>query len=99
MSLKILPLIFFAMLASRYFLDLCDPLPHLLALFFGGILLRILIEQNQQVDVLPLLQVQEQIAVAATFSLATAGIRNTGFAHTAEARTMSSRPGSFMSSP
>ena len=37
-------------------------------------------------DVLPLLQVQVQLAVAATFSLATAGIRNAGFAHTTEAR-------------
>ncbi len=66
--------------------DLCDPLPHLLAPFFCGILLLVLLEQNQQVDVLPLLQLQVQIAVATTFSLATAGIRNTGFAHTTEAR-------------
>jgi hypothetical protein len=43
-----------------------DPVPHPPALLVAGVLLLVLVEQNQQVNVLSSLEVQLQAAVAAS---------------------------------
>ncbi len=50
MSSNTLTLTFLGILTSRISLDLCDPVPKLRTLLFGGVLLLVLVEQNQQVN-------------------------------------------------
>ena len=65
---------------------MCSPLPDLLALFCSEVFLFVLVEHEQQMNVLPHLQVQVQITVAAAFSLAAAGVCQARLADATQAR-------------
>ena len=82
MSSKMFTLVFFAISTSGVLFDLSDPIPNLLALLFAGIFLFILVEQNKQVNVLPIFEVEVQVSIAAPLAFSAAWISNARFADT-----------------